>query len=541
MKIKTTFFFLLFLSVVFINELFAQERPKLVVGIVVDQMRFDYLYRFQKNFGKNGFKHLMKEGSNFTYAHYNYSQTSTALGHATIYTGTTPFYHGVIGNDWYDRTLGKRTSSVNDPTENTIGSNDKEGNASPKRLLSTTITDQLKLGTGGKSKIISVSLKDRSAILPGGHLADQAYWYNVKTGDFITSSYYTNSLPQWVTNFNEKKLALCYAGETWALSGSVSDYSISNPDESPNEEDVFSEGKTSFPHSLQNIKNDQKNRLVEFTPYGNTIVAEFAKAAIESENLGKGNSTDFLAISFSSTDIIAHSYGSLSYEVQDTYIKLDETIADLLRTLDNKVGKENYLLFLSADHAGMETPGVAREKRLPTGGLNNDQIVELLKSFTAKKYGSENLIENFSNRQIFLNRNVIQEKNLDIHEIEKTVADLLRNNIDMISVICTRDQLEGKSATREPFNTILNGFNPAISGDIAFDVKPGLLPKYQDKGTTHGSPYTYDTHVPMIFYGWRVPPQTVNTPVYTVDIAATIADLLKITEPSACIGIPLIK
>jgi predicted AlkP superfamily pyrophosphatase or phosphodiesterase len=541
MKNKILFFSLLMLLVVMNVFLSAREKPKLVVGIIVDQMRFDYLYRFQKYYGPDGFNRLMNSGSNFTFAHYNYSQTSTALGHATIYTGTTPFYHGIIGNDWYDRTLGKRTSSVNDPTEKTIGSNDSEGLASPRRLLSTTITDQLKLDSGGKSKIISVSLKDRSAVLPGGHIADQVYWYNIKTGEFISSSYYMNSLPEWLIKFNNKKLINTYITMPWTLSRPETDYVTNNPDESRYEEDVFNEGRTSFPHSLKNIKEDQKTRVIESTPFGNKIVAELAKAAIEGENLGNGKTTDFLAISFSSTDIIAHAYGSFSYEVEDTYVKLDETIADILKTLDNKIGKGNYLLFLTADHAAMDTPAFAKEKKLPSGGLSSDKVVETLKSFTAQKYGVDNLIENYSNRQIFLNKNIIRDKNLNLHEIEQAVADWLRNNFEMISTICTRDQLEGKFPTREPINAILNGFNPAISGDLAFDMKPGLLPRVQEKGTTHGSAYSYDTHVPLIFYGWHVPQQTVNAPVYTVDIAATIANLLKIMEPSACIGIPLIK
>ena len=226
-------------------------RPKLVVGIVIDQMRFDYLYRFKPYYGQNGFNRLMNNGTNFTFAHFNYVPTFTAPGHSSIYTGSTPFYHGMIANDWYDKSEKKIIYCVSDSTERSIGSNDNQGAMSPKRLLVTTITDQLKLATHGASKVISISLKDRAAILPGGHMANAAYWYDNKTGDFISSSYYMKSLPKWVDDFNNKKFADIYLSGEWDLFRPVSDYKISAPDESPYEGDIFSEGKTSFPHSFK--------------------------------------------------------------------------------------------------------------------------------------------------------------------------------------------------------------------------------------------------------------------------------------------------
>ncbi len=542
MKTKTCFI-LLFIFFQVNNFVFPQkvERPKLVVGIVVDQMRFDYLYRFKPYFGKEGFNRLINDGANFTFAHFNYVPTYTAPGHSSIYTGTTPFYHGIIANDWYDRTKMETIYCVKDTTEKSVGSNDKEGEMSPRNLLATTITDQLKLATTGKSKVISISLKDRAAVLPGGHWANAAYWYDNKTGNFITSTYYIKSLPKWVDDFNRKKLADKYLAEEWKLSKSISDYQISGHDESSYEQDVFSEGKTTFPHSFANVKQADKYGILESTPFGNQIVEDFVKAALTNENLGKGKETDFLAISFSSTDFIGHAYGNYSYEVEDTYIKLDEQIADLLKTLDNQVGKENYLLFFTADHGVLDTPGYLKEHQLPTGELNYKKAVDSLNAFTARTFGDEILIENFSNNQIFLNHNFIEEKNLDIHKIEQGYADYLRNTFPEIASVFTRDDLEKRTANRTSTNLTLNGFNPARSGDIAVTLQPGYLVSFLKKGTTHGAPYSYDTHVPMLFYGWHVSKQTVNTPVYIVDIAATVADLLKITEPSACIGIPLIK
>ncbi len=532
------------LTSLFVGVSFPQkiEKPKLVVGIVVDQMRFDYLYRFNPYFGKNGFNRLMNEGSNFTFAHFNYSPTNTAPGHASIYTGTTPFFHGIIGNDWYDKRRKKMIYCVNDTTVRSVGSHDKEGEMSPRNLLATTITDQLKLSNNNASKVISISLKNRSAVLPGGHCADAAYWYDLKTGNIITSSYYMTALPLWVKDFNNRKLVLKYLSKGWKLSLPESDYYlISSPDESKYEKDVFKEGKTTFPHHFNQLNENEKYDAFETTPFGNNIVQEFAKAALVNEKLGKGKETDFITISFSSTDHVGHDYGTFSYETQDTYIKLDSLIADLLFTLDRQVGKGNYLLFLTADHAALETPGMLKERRLPNEELNNNKFLDSLKSFALRNFSDEKLIENHSNRQIYFNRNVIKKNNLNIHEVEQRFTDYLRDTFPAITSINKSDDLQKQIASRESSNPILNGFNSTVSGDITYSLQPGYLPNFVDKGTTHSTAYSYDTHVPLLFYGWHIPKQTINTPVYTIDIAPTVADLLKIAEPSASIGIPLIK
>jgi len=538
-KLLIITFLLIFCS----SPIFTQnaDRPKLIVGIVIDQMRYDYLYQYYKFYGKDGFKRLMNGGSNFTFAHFNYEPTSTGPGHASIYTGTTPYYHGIIGDGYYDRFLRKSVNCVTDPTVNSVGSDDEMGQASPTKILSTTIADQLKLATNGRSKVISIGLKDRSAVIPGGHWSDGTYWYNTKTGNFITSTYYVSNLPKWVENFNKKKLADLYLSKTWTLSLPESDYKINLPDESGYEKDLFNERKTTFPHTFQNLKGADRYEYLRDTPFGNYLQYDFVKAALENENLGKRNETDFLAISFSATDLIGHGYGTFAYETMDAYIKLDKQIAELLNLLDKQVGKGNYLLFLTADHAALETPAYLLEKRIPTGGLNTKIFNDSLYSFVSNKYGSKDLIENISNKQIFFNRDAIKRKNLNIHKIEQEVADYIRDNFPVITSIFTRDFLETKVSSRSEKNLLLNGFNPSLSGDIAYDLRSGYLPNFMEKGTTHGTTYNYDTHVPLIFYGWHVPTQTVNTPVYVIDIAPTIANLIKITEPSASIGIPIIK
>lgn len=523
-----------------VTSLFGQnERPKLVVGVIVDQMRFNDLYRYYHLYSENGFKRLAEQGSNFTYAHYNYELTSTGPGHASIYTGTTPFFHGIIGNDFYDKRNKKMLNCVQDDLQTTVGSENSNGKKSPVNLLSSTITDELKLFTNKKSKVISVSIKDRGAILPGGHMADAAYWYDNKTGNFISSTYYMEKLPDWVNDFNSKKYPDTYLANDWNLLLDKSVYEINSPDESPYEKDLFNEGKTSFPHSFKNIEPKEKYNLFQFTPFANQLVVDLAKDALTNEKLGQNDYTDFLAVSFSTPDLMGHELGNYSYELMDTYLRLDRQISELLNTLDQIIGKGNYLLFLTSDHAGIETPGYLRKNKMPVGGIGTDRVRDSIMSFVKREFKSEEIIENFSNRQIFLNREFIRKAGLNFSETQRKIRNYLRETFFEIQLINIREELENGVASRTTTNSILNGWNPSRSGDIAFNLLPGYLNNYLEKGTTHGSAYSYDTHIPLIFYGWNIPSKEFSRPAYIVDIAPTIANLLKINEPNACVGIPL--
>ena len=523
-----------------VTSLFGQnERPKLVVGVIVDQMRFNDLYRYYHLYSENGFKRLAEQGSNFTYAHYNYELTSTGPGHASIYTGTTPFFHGIIGNDFYDKRNKKMLNCVQDDLQTTVGSENSNGKKSPVNLLSSTITDELKLFTNKKSKVISVSIKDRGAILPGGHMADAAYWYDNKTGNFISSTYYMEKLPDWVNDFNSKKYPDTYLANDWNLLLDKSVYEINSPDESPYEKDLFNEGKTSFPHSFKNIEPKEKYNLFQFTPFANQLVVDLAKDALTNEKLGQNDYTDFLAVSFSTPDLMGHELGNYSYELMDTYLRLDRQISELLNTLDQIIGKGNYLLFLTSDHAGIETPGYLRKNKMPVGGIGTDRVRDSIMSFVKREFKSEEIIENFSNRQIFLNREFIRKAGLNFSETQRKIRNYLRETFFEIQLINIREELENGVASRTTTNSILNGWNPSRSGDIAFNLLPGYLNNYLEKGTTHGSAYSYDTHIPLIFYGWNIPSKEFSKPAYIVDIAPTIANLLKINEPNSCVGIPL--
>ncbi|WP_337866100.1 alkaline phosphatase family protein [Ignavibacterium sp.] len=539
MKTKIIFFSL---TLSLVSFLFAQsQRPKLVVGIVVDQMRFTDLYRYYDFYSTNGFKKLLSEGSNFTYAHYNYELTSTGPGHASIYTGTTPFFHGIIGNDFYDKRNNRMLNCVQDDNSNGVGTTNSNGKKSPVNLLSSTITDELKLFTNKKSKVFSVSIKDRGAIIPAGHMADGAFWYDNKIGKYVTSDYYMNQLTSWVKNYNDKNFVENFLSSDWNLLLNKSFYEINSPDESSYEKDLFKEGKTSFPHSFNNLTNQEKYNAFQFTPFANQTVLELAIEAVKNENLGADEITDFLAISFSTSDLMAHELGNYSYELMDIYLRIDKNISELLTFLDNYVGKGNYILFLTSDHAGIETPAYLKDNKMPVGGIEADRVRDSIKAFAKRNFKSEEIIENFSNRQIFLNYNFIRKANLDLSGVQNEFAQYLRETFYEIQSVFTRDNLETQIASRTSNNTILNGWNPSRSGDIAFNLLPGYLNNFIEKGTTHGSGYNYDTHIPLIFYGWNIPAQTVNKPVYVVDIAATLASLMMINEPNACIGIPVLE
>ena len=531
-KLITIVIYLLLLN--FINA-----GPKLVVGIVVDQMRYDFLYRFNENYGSGGFKRLMNEGANFTFAHYNFVPTYTAVGHSSVYTGTTPFYNGITGNEIYDPNTGEVKGAVEDDRYKVLTRGNDEGGCSPLKLFSTTIGDELKISNNGLSKVISISIKDRAAVLPGGRLGDAAYWYDHSNGEFVTSEYYMKQLPKWLIDFNNKKLSQQYMQKEWNLSLPIEKYRKSFPDEAEYELDVFNEGRKSFPHLLKNVKDSDKPGSLISTPYGNQLLIDLAMAVLDNEYLGRHDVPDLLCISFSSTDYVGHQFGHNSIEVQDLYIKLDKQIADLLNALDEKVGKGNYTLFLTGDHGAS---GMQRfMKKSDEEYADYDSIKKDLRKYAKEKYGSNDIILKLLNKQVFLNYKFILEKELDVTQVRKDIVQFMKSKYPSFVMLFTRDDIAGQTPRRDNNNHILNGFNSIRSGDIFFELPPVYYLGKNIAEATHGTSYSYDTHMPMIFFGYGVKSETNNTSVFICDIAPTIADILKITEPSGCIGIPLIK
>lgn len=521
---------------VFAQDITAVDRPKLVVGIVVDQMRYDYLTRFYHRYGEDGFKRILAQGFNYENAHYNYLPTVTAVGHASIYTGTTGSQHGIIANDWYDKFSKKMIYCVDDFNYEAVGTEMPNEQKSPKNLLSTTVTDQLRLSQNMNGKTIAIGLKDRSAVLPGGHTSNGSYWYVGKDeGNFVTSSFYMDALPGWVNKFNKNGLSDKYMKKKWETLYPIKSYTESIVDDNPYEGLFNGEEKPVFPHDLKKLKNKNGNYdLIKETPFGNSILIEFAKAAIEGEKLGQRDYTDFLAISFSSPDYIGHRYGSDSKEIEDTYLRLDLDIAQLLAYLDNKMGQGNYTLFLTADHAVVPVPAYLKSLKIPAGYFDYAAFKIYLNELCEKYYGASDLIENFSNNQVFLNRDVLHKLDLNAADVSQRLADEMIN-YEGVNKVVTAKTLQNTNFTSGILTYIQNGYNQKLSGDIVVIPNPAMIYK-RETGTTHGSGYSYDRHVPIMFFGKGVKNGRSREYVEIIDIAPTISNLLQISFPNSHTG-----
>ncbi|MGQ7946899.1 alkaline phosphatase PafA [Flavobacterium sp. WC2509] len=526
---------ILFLVCVFAIQSQAQQRPKLVVGIVVDQMRMEYLYRFSDDFSANGFKRLMGEGFTFYNMNYNYMPTFTAPGHASIYTGTTPATHGIIGNDWYIRSIGKTMYCTDDASVKTlVEGTEKEGAMSPKNLLTTTITDELRMATNFKGKVIGLSIKDRGAILPAGHFANWAFW-STKSGAFISSSFYGDKMPDWVTQFNSEKNYMKYIDKGWSLLRPIETYNESLPDDNPYEGRLDKSLPPVFPYNLSKIYKESGMEVLKTTPFGNDYLAELAMRAVDKEELGKDNITDFLAVSFSSTDYVGHTFGPRSMEIQDTYLRLDLTIAAFLDYLDSKVGKDNYLLFLTADHAVAENAIYLKDRKLNVDNIPSKDISASLSKFSTDTFGA-NLILNYSNFNVFLDKAAIKQKGLELVKVKQVFKDFLMEQ-PYVKRIYTQEDILAGAAQDYYLNFIFKGYDPKQSGDLVILEGPGYLESYGfGTGTTHGTPNSYDTNVPLLFYGWHVPKGESNKKEYITEIAPTVSKMLKITTPNGSEG-----
>ena len=515
-------------------ETTSSDKPKLVVGIVVDQMRYDFLYRYSDKYSSGGFKRLMNEGYNCRNNHYDYAPTVTAAGHAAIFTGSVPAIDGIIGNEWFNQKTGKTVYCVEDSAVKTVGSDSKAGLMSPKNLLVSTITDQLKIANNFQSKTIGIALKDRGAILPAGHTANAAYWFDSKNGSFITSTFYMNDLPQWVKDFNALKMPQKYMVEGWKTLLPIEQYTESTADNQVYESKLSGEKTPTFPHELAAQAGVNLLEVIRTTPFGNTLTKDFALAAIKNENLGKSPKTDFLTVSFSSTDYVGHSFGPNSVETEDTYLRLDKDIAEILTTLDNTLGKDNYLVFLSADHGVADVPGFWQSQKLPTGILDRSGMMADVKTAFKTAFGAGEFIRGEDNYQLYLDNAILQEKKLTYAQVHAVVRETLLKREDVTDVIDLHN-LANSTLPDYQLNFVKNGLNPRRSGDIMFVLNPSWFMGYKT-GTTHGTLYRYDTHVPLLFYGWKVKTGETTFRTNISDIAPTIADLLNVLEPNGSIG-----
>lgn len=529
---KTSFCCLLLITL--FTTAFAQKqavvafnKPKLIVGIVVDQMRWDFLYRYAGRYSTIGFKRIMNEGFSCENTFIPYTPTYTGPGHACVYTGSVPAINGIIGNNWYRRDLAKDVYCIAD-TFNTVGSASAAGKVSPANLSATTIGDELRLATNFRSKVIGISLKDRAAVLPAGH-AGAAYWFDNATGYFITSTYYRGMLPDWLNTFNNRKLADKYLQQNWNTLYPLNTYKQSSDDNKSYEGSIPGEDN-SFPHNTSSITKDKYNAL-RYTPYGNTLLLELAKAAIEGDQLGMSSQTDMLSISFSSTDYIGHTFGPNSVEAEDAYLRLDSDIASLLTYLDGKFGKGEYLVFLTADHGAAHVPSFLEEHNIPAGQFAEDTLATVLNDALNKQLKISNAVERVINEQVYLNRHLTDAEEQSVKAA--VIARLLQfpaiaNAIDLSA-------LSSASIPSDIKTRLINGYNQKLSGDIQFIFKPAVMGE-GGKGTTHGAWNPYDSHIPLLWYGWGVRRGKLFRETYMTDIAATVAAMLHIQMPSGCIG-----
>lgn len=531
--------------VLFCNLFVAQKNSnKIVVGVVVDQMCYDYLYRFQGKFGKGGFNKLIKHGANCRNTNYNYVPTYTGPGHASIYTGTTPDNHGIVGNEWYDRSKKEVINCVTDRMYQSVGTSSKDGNRSPKTLKTYTITDQLKM-TYPSAKVISLSIKDRSAILPGGHLSDGSYWFDYSSGEMITSNFYKSELPAWVNEFNAKKHADQALVQTWNTYYPIESYKESGADDSPYEVLLSSKNKPVFPYDLKELnKNASDYSLFTITPFANTYLTDFALSAIDNEQMGTDSQTDFLCISYSTPDIAGHAFGPYSVEIEDIYIRLDMEIARLIETLEKKFGKNGFTLFLTADHAVVPVPQSLIDQKLPGGYLFLEEKLSRLKNSVKDKFEFD-LIESEENQNIYLNRKLIDSLHLPKKAIETFIAAEIRK-WDGVKAVFVSEELENASSTNNWMQMVSKGYRYDRSGEVVFILEPGYLAKNEDKpsshkGTSHGSAFNYDTHVPLIWYGNGIQKQAVFRPIEIIDIAPTLIHLLNLQRTGAMTGNPIVE
>jgi predicted AlkP superfamily pyrophosphatase or phosphodiesterase len=541
-----------------------KKKPKLVLQITVDQLRGDLPHRYYSEFGEGGFRYLYESGVVYEAAFHRHANTETIVGHTTLATGADPSTHGMVGNVWLDRETGKLIYNIQDPRYPllTAGAGvDKDSEVDPAQRLATsegrspasilvsTFSDELALSDAGKSKIFGISVKDRGAVSMAGH-AGKAFWFSKGTGQFVTSTYYYKDYPSWVKDWNAKKIAFSYAGKSWELLHDRSAYLFGDRDDMPYETNFLGYGRI-FPHTFGKSDSKYFTTLLTLSPVGDDLTLSFAEALIDGEKLGQSGNTDYLSISFSSTDYVGHLFGPSSLESEDNLLRLDRTLAELFKFVDQKVGLANTVIVLSADHGAAEIPGYLNEfgidakyfnpEVLDPKTLEKQPAIEAVK----KKFGiDKDLVQAYFPPYLYLNHDALREKGLNQAEVGRAVAAELEK-LDGVWLASPSSALADGPLPGTPLEqAILRNYHPNRSGDIYIVFKPGWFINDFDGLTvasTHGSPWRYDAFVPVIFAGLGVAHQEVFRAIATVDVAPTLSAILGITYPSGSVGTPLVE
>lgn len=486
--------------------MWGQARPKLLLVIAVDQFRYDYLTRFRGEYTA-GLAQLLTQGAVFTNANYELVPTVTAVGHATMLTGASPVMSGIVGNEWYEKETGKITSSVNDEKSELVGG-DGVG-STPKRLLVSTVADEIKMAGRGESKTIGMSLKDRSAILMPGRMADAAYWFTAENGSWVTSSWYMKELPKWVADHNAKRSADQHLGKQWIpiWGGQPLRKLLTTPD---------TMGYTN----------------VEKSPYGNEILEQFAEMAIENEKLGQHAGTDVLTVSFSSNDMVGHLYGPDSPEARDMSVRTDRLLGKLFAYLEKQIGMRNVLVALTADHGIAPKPEANAARKMPGGRIKTKDLTDLVESTLQAKFGPGKWSVGKSVDQIYLDPALLAQHGAA--RVREAAAEALRNFPHVLRVY-TKDQLLRGQAGQDKIGTrVVNGYHPVRGADMVVVLEPYWM--YGTDTTNHGSPYGYDTHVPLIIMGAGVKPGRYHQAAAVNDLAPTLSTILEVEVPAGSMG-----
>ncbi len=511
-------------------------KPRLVIVLVADQFPFDLLARYQDKFGSGGFKYLMDQGAFFTACKYKQNTTQTATGHAVIATGAYPWANGIVANAWYDRRRGKLVEAVSDDSNQLVGGNGAAGGT--RALLGTTIGDEMKLATNGRSKVVTVSLKDRASLLLAGRLANNAYWWDMRTGDFVSSSQYGHEMSSWVKAFNDQHYADKYFAKPWQRYLPENQYTASTRDDYPYERPLPGDGRQ-FPHVITGgaaSPGEAFYSTFAMTPFANQMVADFAREAIEHENLGLHADADLLGINFSSGDYLGHSFGPYSQEVEDLVLRLDRTLSSFFEYLNQKVGLDKCMIVMTSDHGVLPIPEFLKEKGLDAGRIDPKSFRSLLDQALKQRLGSEDWIEAFEPPNLYLNLDAIDRQKYRQPDVEALAAKMAHSVPGVGEVYTAVQFFMNQLPASAVADAVKKGYYWGRSGELIVVPKPGYIFLSDPNGTTHGSPYSYDSHVPLILAGPAFLAGTYGQSASPADIAPTIAAVLGINTPALCEG-----
>ncbi len=538
MRRSTTLLISLFLTGIFSATAqmpYGSEKPKVVIGLLIENMRPDYIQRYWNKFESGGFKKLYSNGAVCSNVNLTQHNQNYASGTATLFTGVSPSTHGIIGKSWYDRLRRKEVESTQDDYYFTVGADTKFGNASPKKLLTNTITDNLKIFSGGKARVYSAAMNRESAVFSAGHAADGAYWLDPESGRMVSSSFYINNFPDWVRDFNSENYPERFSYQNWVTMYPEPHYTESMPDLYVHEKGYFDEFNT-FPHTIGRYTKRAENLTpLKTTPYANEIIKNFGIQLMEKEAVGQDEFTDFITLVFSSMDYANNSFGPPSLEMQDSYLYLDKYIAEVINYAENKFGKQNVIFFLTANTSASYPVGYLKEEfNLPVDYFSPESAFALLASFLNVSYGQENWIEHYTDHQVYLNHDLIKKNKIDLNEIRETASNFL-NQYEAVQLSMTASQLENGSSTDGMLSLLYNSYSKNRSGDFLYILREGWQPSYKFKKVN----YTDQSHIPMVFYGAGVKPQIIREKYNAVDFAPTLSELLQIPQPDKSQGRPI--